>query len=535
MSSRIDPTASPSPDPSLDHPLDTALDPSLVIPARVAHWASVEPDRAFLVEVGGRSLTFGQAFDEVRRWATYLRALGVQPGDRVASFLPASVDAQLVWLACGCIGAWEVPVNPELRGEMLRHVLTDSAPVVCLARDDNAHVPQESGVDVRVVAVPRDGSLVRDVTPAVFERLPQPDDVSCVIYTSGTTGPSKGAVIRWAQFGGILGRVPRHWYGSNDGVYAPLPMFHVTGRTPTLSMADAGGRVVLRERFSVTDFWDDVRNFNCTSTTVSSAALLMAQPPRHDDADNPMRFAMFGVTGRLALAFGERFDVQVVSNYGSTEIGFPITNRNCNADNAHLAGWLRPGYEARVVDTEGSLVPFGQVGELHIKPPDRLMMTAGYLNRPDATASAIVDGWYRTGDAVMMFADGSVQFVDRIKDTIRRFGENISSAQLETVINTDPEVVECAVLGIASDVAGHEVLLVVRPVSVEGFSAQTLYERLRETLPRHCLPAFISTRTDEFPKTPNGKIRKVALDGERDRVAAGHTWVSPSAVASRSR
>ncbi len=516
-----------------DDPLANGLNPSLVLPVMIRRWATDDPDRAFMTEVGGRSVTYGEFYDEMLRWCTLLRSLGVGRGDRVASLLPASIDAQLLWLAASCIGAWEVAINTELRGEFLRHVLADSAPVHCFARPDTLRVLEGSGVAVTVV--PRGESFVANIGPATLDTMPSPSDVSCVIYTSGTTGPAKGAVIPWGQFSSILGRTPRSWFSDSDAVYAPLPMFHVTGRTPTLTMADVGGRVVFREKLSVTEFWNDVRAYKCTSNTASGAALLLALPPRDDDADNPLRIALFGALGPTAIEFGRRFDVTLLANYGSTEMGFPFTNRDVTVETCQIAGWLRPGYEARVVGPDGNVLPFGQVGELHVKPPHRDLMTKGYLNRPDATAKAIVDGFYHTGDAAILHEGPpgrpALEFVDRIKDTVRRFGENISGSALETIINAEPDVIECAVLGVPSEVAGQEVLLVVRPMDRDSFSSEALFARLREALPKHCLPAFVGVRVEDFPKTPNGKIRKVDLVGEIARVAAGDVWVSPVAVA----
>ncbi len=310
-------------------------------------------------------------------------------------------------------------------------------------------------------------------------------------------------------------------------------MFHVTGRTPTVTMADVGGRVVLRERLSIGEFWRDVKEHNCTSTTAASAALLLAAAPRDDDADNPLRIVLFGALGPTAIAFAERFDVRLVSNYGSTEVGFPFTNRIVRTETCHIAGWLRPGYEARTIGPDGSNVAEGEVGELLIKPPHRLLVMEGYLGRPDATEKAIIDGWYHTGDAVILLPGGAMQFVDRIKDTVRWFGENISGSALEAIINNDRAVLECAVVGVDSAVAGQEVLLVVRPMDEPDFDPAALFARLVDGLPKHCLPAFIATRRDEFPKTPNGKIRKVELGPEIARPAAGDVWVSPAAVASR--
>jgi carnitine-CoA ligase len=524
-------------DPEGDDPLATGLDPAVVIPARIAHWADVEPDRTFMTEVDatGRSVTYGEFHDELLRWCAYLRALGVGPSARVAAFLPQSIDAQLVWLAASCVGAYEVAVNPELRGEMLRHVLADSKASVCFVRPEHADVPASAGLDVEVVVVPRGGGFVSGFDPVPLDRFPGPSDVCCVLYTSGTTGPAKGAVIPWGHLSAILGRTPRSWFAPDDAVYTPLPMFHVTGRTPTLTMADVGGRVVLRERVSITEFWSDIRVHGCTSTTVTSAPLLLAAPPSADDTRHPLRFGLFGPLGPVVVEFGRRFNVRCIANYGSTEIGFPFTNRRVALDTCHLAGWLRPGYEAMVIGPEGDDLGSGEIGELLIKPPHPLLMMQGYLGDPALTDKVVVDGWYHTGDAVILHEDGSLQFVDRLRDTLRRFGENISSAALESVINTDPAVLECAVLGVPSQVAGHEVLVLVRTSEGASFDAENLYRRLIDQLPRHCLPAFIMSYHDEFPKTPNGKIRKVALKGEIEQAAAGGAWMSPSAVSRHRR
>lgn len=515
-----------------DDPVGTGLDPACVLPAMIARWAAADPERPFLAEVGGRSVTYGQTYDELGRWCALLRGLGVRDGVRVASFLPASIDSQLLWLAVSCLGAYEVAVNPDLRGEMLDHVLRDSGAGLCFARPEHAAVPRSSRVDVSVIEVPRDGSLLSGLHPDPV-RLPGPADVSCVIYTSGTTGPAKGAVIRWAQLSAILGRTPRAWFGPDDAVYAPLPMFHVTGRTPLLTMADVGGRVVLRERASVSEFWGDVRAHGCTSTTVSMASLLLTAPPGDADRDHPLRLGLMGALGPVAVAFQERFGVKIVGNYGSTEIGFPFTNRDVTAETCHLAGWLRPGYEAQVVDETGRALPRGEVGELCVRPAHRLLLMEGYLGHPDLTTKAVVDGWYHTGDAVVLHDDGSLQYVDRLRDTLRRMGENISSTAVESQVNIDAEVHECAVLGVPSAVTGQEVLLIVRPAPGTVIEPAALFARLQEVLPRHCLPAYVALRDDEFPKTPNGKIRKELLRAHVGELLAG-AWVSPWAVASRS-
>jgi crotonobetaine/carnitine-CoA ligase len=500
-----------------------ALDPAYVLPRLVASWATTAPERPFLAEVTGRRVSYGETWAGVRRWASWLSELGIRRGDRVASILPASIDAVIFWLAAGCAGALEVPVDPALRGVFLRHVLADSGARVCLVRPEHAALVADSGVGgLEIVVVDRDACPADRAVLADGLRFPAPADPSCVIYTSGTTGLPKGVVISWAQMAASIGRIPRSWLSERDCVYDCHPMFHVTGRTPLLVMSDVGGRVVLRERFSASAFLDDVRTGGCTSTT-AYVPLILATPERDDDADNPLRVVWGG--GRLPLSarFAKRFGTHVVEAYGSTEAGFPLVLRTPPPDLRHRwIGSPRRGYALRVVGPDEAEAPDGTVGELWVRPPARELMLLEYLNQPAATAAATAGGWYRTGDAVLRHTDGTFIFVDRLRDTIRRNGENISSTAIETVISIDPAVGECAVLGVPDPIAGQAVAVVVVPSSA-GCEPALLYERLRSELPRHALPSYVIL-TDSLPRTPTNKVRKTELE---DSLDLSRAWRPP--------
>ena len=506
-----------------------ALDSEFVLPRRVAYWAECDPDRLFLVEVTGRTATYAETIEGIRRWATVLRELGVESGDRVVSMLPASIDAYLLWMAASCIGACEVPVNPELRGSFLSHALANASARHCFVRPEFADVVRSAEVDgLDVVVVDRDRPPTLDVVPGEIQ-WPAPEDPSCVIYTSGTTGPAKGAILSWAQMSATIGRMPRSWLSEDDAVYCCHAMFHVTGRSPLPAMSDVGGRVVLREKFSLHDFWADIRSHRCTSTT-AFVALLLGLPERDDDGDNPLRVVFGSHSARQNQRFSARFGVHTVDFYGSTEAGFPIGLRWPGAlQESELArrdcGWLRRGYEARIVDEQGADVPDGTTGELWIRPPSRALLTRGYYGQPEKTASAIVDGWYHTGDAMIRHPEGCFEFVDRIRDTIRRMGENISSSALESVVLGDREVLECAAIGVPDSIAGQEILLLVVARPDCECDPGALFARLEELIPRYMQPAYICrVDTHEVPRTPTNKIRKVAV---LDQLDLGTAWRSP--------
>ena len=498
--------------PADDSPVTVALDLDHVLPRRVAWWAAEDPGRPFLAEVTGRAVSYGETWTAVRRWVAWFDELGIRAGDRVVSMLPASIDAVVLWLAAGCRGALEVPVDPALRGAFLRHVLVDAGARVCLVRPEFADLVAGSGVPhLQVVVVDREECPADAFLPAPDPQLPEPVDPACVIYTSGTTGMPKGVVISWAQMSATIGRIPRGWLSERDCVYDYHPMFHVTGRTPLLSMSDVGGRVLLRERFSASAFLDDVRAGVCTSTT-AQVSLVLSTPEREDDADSPLRVVFSGGGRGVALdvEFAKRFGTHVLQSYGSTEMGFPLVLRTPPPDLEHRwVGRPRPGYEVRVVGTEGQDVPDGTVGELWVRPPSRELMLLEYLNQPEATAAATAGGWYRTGDALVRHANGHFMFVDRLRDTIRRHGENISSTAVEAVVAADPAVAECAVFAVPDAVAGQAVGLAVVPPP-DGCDPAALHRRLVDQLPRHALPAYVFV-VDVLPRTPTHKIRKALL------------------------
>lgn len=243
-----------------DDPLAIGSDPARLLPARLSYWANLDPDRPFVTEVGSRSLTYG-AFDlEVRRCLCWLGRLGVRDGTRVASMLPGSIESYAVWIACTRAGALEVSVNPDLRGGFLRHVLTDSQAELVLVRPESSAEVRLACPDLTVVEVGREAGVYANEGPATGEPAPCADDASCVIYTSGTTGAAKGVVISHGQLAAIIGRLPRTWVSGDDIAYSPWPVAHVTGRSPLVSMVDVGGQVIVRERFSLSDFWADVHH-----------------------------------------------------------------------------------------------------------------------------------------------------------------------------------------------------------------------------------------------------------------------------------
>ncbi len=453
------------------------------IPAWLARRAAENPDRTFVNEVGGRTATFGTFQEESLRWAAGLRELGIGPGDNVVTMVVPRISSFTAWIGASWLRAVDVACNTDYRGRMLAYILNDSRAKVAVVAErwlerlagvagdvsqletvvvpDAVDVP--AGLPWRVVT----GADVVAAEPAGDLVPPEIWDLATMIYTSGTTGPSKGVLVPWGQmFEYADGVIPAADVDESDVYYSSFPMFHGSGRVPLCLMAIANGRFVLREQFSGSEFWRDIREHGCTTTGFVGAMsqFVWSQEPRAEDADNPLRRAIMLPVVPQWRAFEERFGVRLRTCYAMTETG-PTFGTGWDIPDHLTCGSVRAGYEVRLVDEHDEAVPTGDVGELVVRSDDPWMLCAGYFGMPDQTADAWRNGWFHTGDAFRCDATGNYYFVDRIKDTIRRRGENISSFEVETLVGDHPEVLEVAAIAVPSEWGEDEVKVVVVRVS----------------------------------------------------------------------
>jgi len=517
------------------------MDRQLVLPHLIERRAREAPDKPFLQDVAGREVTYGELYDTALTWASALRRLGVGPGDTVVTMLPNGFESYFAWLGCAWLGAMEVPINTMNRGRLLQYVIDNSEArrVVVAARyldqfaDVAAALPQ---VEATVVLdLPDDAralpmrtisghDFLSDQEPAGDLAGPEHYDTSCIIYTSGTTGPSKGVLVPWAELYQFPAAVPRESLQRDGCLYAVLPTFHVGGKSSLYLTALADARMVIREVFSVSEFLNDVRRFGCTSSGLigTMAQLILGMPEKPDDADNPLRLVQTAPLFPEIDEFERRFGVEVFTGYGMTEIGAPLFVSAQDRRDWRSCGRVRPGYELRVVDEHDGTVPTGQIGELIIRSDEPWDLNAGYFRRPEATAEAWRNGWFHTGDAFRQDEDGYFFFVDRIKDAMRRKGENISSFEVEGYLREHPDVVEVAAIAVPSDFGPGEDEVKVVVVLREGsdLSPEALLEFLGPRMPRFMLPRYVEL-VDALPKTSTLRVRKVEL---RDTPLGSNTW-----------
>lgn len=521
-----------------------------VLPLVVQHQAAITSDRPYLHDVHGGSYTFGELHERALLWARALIRTGVQPGDHVVTMLHNTVENYAVWFGLAWAGAVEVPINVDLRGSVLAHQL--ALPAAALVIADPSAVPAVAAAvpDVptlrHLIVMGRIGDLpagplevlpvaqVLAEVPAEPARPyaePQRWDVASVIYTSGTTGPSKGVLMPWGQLhaGQLLTAA-----GVSSGpspekvIYVTGPPNHIHAKGAVAAMAMLGGQAVLRHAFSASRFWADVRQFGVTDAAMigAMAQVLMSAPERPDDAETTLTNVLMAPVVPAVDEFNRRFGTRVWSAYNMSEISVPTWLREWEAGDVPNCGPIRDGYpyyDLRIVDAHDLQVPPGEVGELIMRTAAPWTLNSGYLNMPQATADAWRGGWFHTGDAFRQDERGRYLFVDRMKDTIRRRGENISSYEVEAEAVLHPGVQECAAIAVPADDVEDEIKLVVIRRAGSAVTAGELWSYLDERLPEFMVPRYLQF-TDTLPKTPTLRVQKAlisrsvsAADGVADR------------------
>ena len=475
-------------------------------------------------------LTYGDLVERASRVAGALSALGTQPGDRVATMLPTGNDYLAAWHATVWLGAIDVPVNVEYRGTFLEHILRDSGATVLVVHA--RWLPRLQGADLSgichvVVVGDEQAELPAGVTTHPFAELLRHDpaprrasgerDPTYIMYTSGTTGRSKGAVHNnRSSIHYIMPFIEGLDLGDDDVCYSMFPLFHQMGRSAcTTAALWVGNRVELRAGFSASGFWDDVRACGATWMGYFGAVILFLwqAPASPGDRKHALTRA-FGSSAapELIEPWQERFGVTLHEVYGSTEIG--------------LGSGLGPGYprrlgtmglpcrqlEVAIVDEHDNVLPRGQVGEAVWRPREPYAIFQGYWNQPQATVDIWRNLWFHSGDAALLDEEGYFIFKDRIKDSIRRRGENISSFEVELAVRGQSGVVECAAFAVPSGDAttDEDVMIAVVPSPDSRPDPETLFRALCAEMPRHAVPRYLRF-VDELPKTPTQRVQKFRL------------------------
>ena len=505
------------------------------------HHAAERPDAVCLdLPEEQATWTYAEALDSSERVASAFYDAGASEGDRVVIMAANSSRFVRTWWGLAVGNLVEVPINTNYEGEFLRHQLNVAearyavvddvlverwVAVAEHARGINRFWVIDTGAGIRdkALALLRENGWEAEAweqletVPKRSLPTPRPQDLGAIFYTSGTTGPSKGVAMPHSQlyfFAQIVVSLTR--LTPADTYLTTTPLFH--GNATFMAVYPviiAGGRAVVRSKFSASRWIDHVRDSGVTVTNFVGVMMDFAwkQEPRPDDLDNQLRCVYAAPTASYVEQFKARYGIEAfVDAFGLTETCAPIMSpygvpRPQGAAGLQASDW----FDIRLVDPETDReVPVGEVGELVVRPVHPWTCSNGYYNMPEKTVEAWRNLWFHTGDALRKDEDGWFYFVDRYKDALRRRGENISSYEVEQAFLAHPAVVECAVIGVPADVeAGEDEVLAVLVVSEQVDPAELL-AWCDGKIPAFAIPRFLR-QVDALPKTPSEKVRKAAL------------------------
>lgn len=510
-----------------------------------------------VLTIGGRVYTGQQLVDTAGRSAAFLHRHGVGPGDRVVVSSPNRSEVIDLFLGCAWSGATFVPLNPALKGDLLRHQLRAAAPAIVvfdLTTAKNIDVAADvlaegDSVYVVVSTEPLDGiagvvptlpvgleamaveySLDLDpIEPAVVG----PESTAAILFTSGTTGSSKGVVMPHGQFfwWSVIGTETLQ-LTDDDVLYTCLPLFHTNALTTLLQAIGAQAKAVIGPKFSVSAFWNrlDEAGATVTFTLGAMSTMLWNRRPLEGEC-GPFGLRLIlgpGIDAAIKRDFEDHFNVQVVEGFGMTEIGVafytPVGQRT-----EGVLGLPHPDYEVDLVDAYDRSVAPGAVGELVIRPRQPFLISDGYFNDAEAAGVSRRNLWFHTGDLVSMDSDGMYRYFDRLKDSIRRRGENISSFELESVFLKHPDVVSAAAVAVPSELGEDEVMVCLQLDEARQPDPGELISFAEPHLPAYALPRYLRV-LPAMPLTANGKISKKILRDEGITTDAWERKIGSSVV-----
>ncbi len=502
-----------------------------------------DPGKTF-IEIGGQTPTYEKFYDGVLKAAAMFHHLGIEKGDRVCLFLPNCIEYVYSWFGLSLIGAIAVPVNTAYKRDEMAYIL-NNAEAKGLVSDSSllevagAAADLAPSVTARLLRGPEDlnlslwtgfGEAHAGAVP--LESLPEvsPQDVSMLVYTSGTTGNPKGVQVTHLMYV-AAGQGFAHWTQAtpDDRFFTCLPYYHANIQYySTMGALAAGATLVVVDRFSASRFWGQVREAKATIVNFIGMMMpvLAKNPPSDDDNDNTVRlfYGSPSFSPEFLAEFQERFATDIIVGFGMTETCFGTIERIGEERRSGSSGPPRQhpgkGFEnqVRIADqVTGAPVGVDTVGEITIRNP---AIMPGYWRNDEQNTESLRDGWLFTGDLGWVDADGFLYFVDRKKDIIRRRGENISSQEVENVIKRNPNVLDCAVLAVPSELGEDEVKAYVTPREGATPDPEELVHWCAENLAYFKVPRYWEIR-DDLPRTPSLRVRKDVLRQVREDLIEG--------------
>lgn len=493
--------------------------------------AATRPDAMFAVFEDKAKWTFARTLEICKGTASALQSLGVGQGDSVLLLLPNSEFAVRCLFSINYLGAVAVPVNPGFKGRLLEHVIKNSSATVAIVhptvlaeldRIDTAQLAKvilsENELSSRCLnKLQLFPQHVLEGNPDALQPLARPIapwDTQTIIYTSGTTGLSKGVLSSYMHARSTAGPLAWPFIRDDDRHLVHMPLFHIGGAFMCTNALLRGGSIAVVTGFRTQTFWETITQLEVTVAFLlgTMATFLLKQEPGKFECGHKLRLVFIVPLGACAEPFRQRFGVDVHTVFNMTEISTPL-HSGPNPGKPNTCGRPRAGVSIRLVDENDCEVAPGAVGELIVRTEQPWAMNHGYYQNPEATAIAWRNGWFHTGDAFTRDEEGDYFFVDRLKDMIRRRGENISAYELEVEVLGHPAVLEAAAIGVPSIYGEDDVMLVVALKQGAYMECAELIAYLDERVPRFMLPRYIRM-LEKLPMTPTNKVRKQVLRSE---------------------
>jgi len=502
----------------------------------LARQAAQAPDRPF-VQFGDERMTYGEADMRANRTANALANLGAGKGSRIAILLYNRLEYLDTWFGLSRIGAVQVPLNTEYKAAQIVHVFKrapidiviaetsllpelraalrqiDAQPKIVVLRSFSRAAGQTDERDAETIDYL---DMIRDASGNVPDGAASVSgaDVGAVMNTSGTTGPSKGVVLSHAQQY-ILGRMiaADMELNADDVYYNFFPLFHNTAQAMiTIPVLLVGARMVLRERFSVSQFWPDIREHQSTAFYYIGEIvnMLLKSTVAEDAHGSRLRVGWgIGASAHDFVEFGRRFGIAMRTGYGSTEANVPCFLPR-DSDKPQSCGRPVPGFDVKIANEQGETLPTGETGEILIRSSEPRAIMMGYDGDPVATVAVWQDLWLHSGDAGCMDEAGNLYFKGRVKDSIRVRGENISAFEVEQAMGQVDGVLEVAAIAVPSELGGDDLKIVVVARSDAKLTPLDLIRHAQRYLPRYSIPRYIEF-VSSLPKTPTNKVQKHVL------------------------
>jgi len=480
-----------------------------------------------------QTITYAQTNERANKVANYLKAQGVKKGDVVSVMILNAPEIYYSMFGAQKLGAVAGAINYALKGPEIAYVLDDSQPKAVFVgsnfmKDFAAGYALASHKPI-VVEVKTDSEHNENIArttldeilasyPADEALVPQnPDDPFLLLYSSGTTGNPKGILSsNRAQLAVVKSIMHTGIFEGNDVMMIVMPMFHTNPICVwSYTIMYASATVCIRKQFSPADFWPSVLQYGVTIAmgvpAMYSYIYNSADPDTIDRSKLKLKYAVCGAAPlpvELIKGFKDRFDVNILEGYGLTEvIGLSTLNPPLGTKKPGSIGMAVPGQPLEIMDDGNNILPRGERGEICTYGEFNMI---GYLNKPEATAETVKNGWLHTGDVGYMDEDGYIYIVDRKKDMINRGGENIYPREIEIAIEANPKVGEVAVIGIPDRHLGERVKAFVVPRPGENLTEDEIKDFLKDKLAKYKQPEYVEV-TNNIPRNPTGKILKQEL------------------------